>query len=50
MRLKMPAAPSPEWRVRADAASKSFHLEHRQGQRWTSVAAFAVNLGGCKPE
>ncbi|HUI54994.1 MAG TPA: hypothetical protein VLY04_08490 [Bryobacteraceae bacterium] len=40
---------SGDWRVRADAASKSFHLEHRQGERWISKTAFAVNLGVCKP-
>ncbi len=51
IRLK-PAATAPlsEWRVRADAASKSFHLEHHQGQKWTSVAAFAVSLAACKPQ
>jgi|SRR5712692_1441143 len=42
-------APVSEWRARADANSRSFQLEHRQGQRWTSVAAFAVNLGVCRP-
>ena len=40
----------PEWRVRADANSRSFQLEHRQGSRWTSVAQFAVNLGACRPQ
>jgi hypothetical protein len=51
IRLKMPLAPpASDWRVRADGATKSFQLEHRQGQRWTSAAAFAVNLGVCKPE
>jgi len=43
-----PAGPA-DWRVRADAASQSFHLEHRQAERWTSKTAFAVNLGSCKP-
>jgi len=47
---RAPLTPNPDWRVRADGASKSFHLEHRQGQKWTSLAAFTVNLGGCKPE
>lgn len=51
IRLKLPsAAPLPEWRARADGPSKSFHVEHRQGQKWSSVAAFAVTLGACKPE
>jgi photosystem II stability/assembly factor-like uncharacterized protein len=44
------SALSSDWRVRADAASKSFHLEHRDGARWLSVGAFTVNLGACKPE
>ena len=47
---RAPVTPNADWRVRADGPSKSFHLEHRQGQKWTSLAAFAVNLEGCKPE
>jgi photosystem II stability/assembly factor-like uncharacterized protein len=41
--------PAPDWRVRADGPSKSFHIEHREGQRWVTVAAFSVGLGVCKP-
>jgi len=37
------------WRVRVDAASQSYHIEHLQGERWSSIAAFAVNLDACKP-
>ena len=47
---RAPLTPDADWRVRADGPSKSFHLEHRQGQKWTSLAAFSVNLGACKPE
>ena len=48
---RRPADPSqPEWRVRADANSRSFHLEHREGGRWSPVAQFAVNLGMCRPQ
>ena len=47
---RAPVAPNADWRVRADGATKSFHVEHRQGQRWISLAAFKVNLGACKPE
>jgi hypothetical protein len=51
IRLKVPAtAPVSDWRIRADAPSKSFHLEHRQGQKWSPVASFAVILPVCKPE
>jgi len=49
--IKRPAnAPQPDWRVRADANSRSFQVEHRQGSRWTGVAQFAVNLGVCRPQ
>jgi photosystem II stability/assembly factor-like uncharacterized protein len=47
---RAPVTPNPDWRVRADGTTKSFHLEHRQGQKWTSLAAFSVNLGACKSE
>jgi hypothetical protein len=47
---RAPATPNTDWRARADSATKSFQLEHRLGQKWTSLAAFAVNLGVCKPE
>ena len=51
IRLKRaPVTPNPDWRVRADGPTKSFHLERRQGQKWTSLAAFNVDLGACKPE
>lgn len=44
------AAPAPaDWRVRADAASKSFHIERRQGERWTTVGSFLVRVEPCKP-
>lgn len=49
LQLKRPAAPPSEWRIRADAPTQSFHVERRQGERWTPVAAFAVKLGPCKP-
>lgn len=47
--LKNPVAPNPDWRIRADAASKSFQVEHRSGTRWTSLGAFLVKLDSCKP-
>ena len=40
---------SAEWRVRADAASKSYRVERRANDRWTSVASFLVAAGECKP-
>ena len=46
--LKHPFVPSPDWRVRADGPTSSFHIEHRQGQRWISVAGFSVKLAACK--
>jgi hypothetical protein len=48
LRLPQTAAASG-WRVRADAASRSYHIEHLQGETWRSIAAFAVKLDACKP-
>jgi hypothetical protein len=46
-RLRQPPPASP-WRVRVDAPTRAYHVEHRQGERWSSVAAFAVKLEPCK--
>jgi len=40
---------NPDWRIRADAASKSFRVERRKDNRWTALVAFAVGAGACKP-
>ena len=39
-----------DWRVRADGATKAYQFESRRGENWTAQAAFAVNLGVCKPQ
>jgi photosystem II stability/assembly factor-like uncharacterized protein len=49
LQLKRSATPAPNWRVRAEAATRSYRIEHRQGDRWISVAAFSVRLPACKP-
>jgi hypothetical protein len=48
LRLKL-APPVSDWRVRVDAVSHAFEIEHRQGERWIPAAAFAVRLDPCKP-
>ena len=50
--LKLKTAPrvADDWRLRADARSQAYHVEHRQGQRWVSVGSFAVKAGVCKPD
>ena len=48
LRLKQ-TAPASDWRIQVDAASHSFHIEHRQGGNWSSAAAFSVKLDPCKP-
>ena len=50
LKLKTPPQVADDWRLRADARSQAYHVEHRQGQRWVSVASFAVKAGVCKPE
>lgn len=47
---RAPVTPNADWRVRADGPTKSFQLERRQGQRWTSLGGFSVNVGACQPE
>ncbi len=49
MQLKRTAAGSP-WRVRTDAASRSYKIERRSGAQWTTAAAFSVKLPACKPD
>ena len=50
LQLKRTAAPASTWRVRADAATRSYRIEHRAGNQWTAAAAFSVKLPSCKPE
>jgi hypothetical protein len=38
-----------DWRMRADAATKSNRIEKRQAGKWITVASFAVDLPVCKP-
>jgi hypothetical protein len=42
-------AANGDWRVRADAASKSYRIERRGGDGWRAVAAFSVAIGACRP-
>lgn len=37
-----------DWRIRADGAIKAFRVEHHAGERWHSIAAFAVSIGQCR--
>jgi hypothetical protein len=49
IRLKRSAGANTDWRIRADAASKAFHIERRQGERWGGLGAFLVRMPECKP-
>ena len=44
-----PPQPSA-WRALDDAASHAFRVERQEGGRWSTVAAFAVSAGVCRPE
>lgn len=37
------------WRIRADARTKSYAIEKKQGERWNAAASFLVQIGVCKP-
>jgi len=39
---------SSGYRIRADAATKSYVVEKSEGQRWQKVASFLVHVGSCK--
>ena len=41
--------PLPLIRIVADAASKSFRIERREGASWRTAAAFSVAAGSCRP-
>jgi hypothetical protein len=50
IQVKHAGAPAnADWRLRADAASKSYRIERRAGSGWRGIAAFAVTIGVCKP-
>jgi photosystem II stability/assembly factor-like uncharacterized protein len=41
-----PTTPA-DWRVRADARSGAYRIEHRAGAGWETVASFLVQVGQC---
>lgn len=49
IRLKRALPGAADWRIRADASSKSFKIERQQGERWNAIAGFLVPIGACKP-
>jgi len=49
LRLKHVFVPNTDWRIHADAASKSFRVERRQDEKWTALASFLVPIAACKP-
>jgi photosystem II stability/assembly factor-like uncharacterized protein len=49
IRWKERTPQSPAVRVRADAGTKAFRIERREGERWNTVASFLVSAGTCKP-
>lgn len=38
------------WRLRPDAASKSYRVEHQEGNQWSTMATFPVRIGECKAQ
>jgi hypothetical protein len=49
LKLKQVFTPNTDWRLHADAASKAFRVEKRQGEKWNALASFLVPFGVCKP-
>jgi len=42
------APPNPDWRLRVDAATQTYRVEKRSGERWLTVAAFLIRVGECR--
>lgn len=50
LQMKHGGGPANEdWRLRADAATKSYRIERHAGDAWHSIAGFSVSIGACKP-
>ncbi|MEO7143834.1 MAG: hypothetical protein ABI165_10070 [Bryobacteraceae bacterium] len=50
IRLKQSyAAPNPDWRLRADAASQTYRVEKRQNGAWRTLTSFPIHVADCKP-
>jgi photosystem II stability/assembly factor-like uncharacterized protein len=43
------ASNNADWRIRADAASKTFRVERRREGRWSAFVIFSIQAGACKP-
>ncbi len=39
--------PNPDWRLRADAATRSYRIE-RRAEKWQTVASFLIQAGECR--
>lgn len=49
IKLRRPRTPNPDWRIRADARTKSFVIEKRAAAGWQTLSSFLVKAGECKP-
>jgi hypothetical protein len=49
IRMRRAGVPNTDWRIRADAPTKSFRIERHQGERWATIASFLVPISQCKP-
>ena len=47
--LRFERASSAAWRLHANEGAKAYHVERREGQRWSAVSAFRVLAGTCAP-
>jgi hypothetical protein len=47
--IRLKALPAPAaWRVRADAATKTYRIERASGSGWEGMASFAIQVAACK--
>lgn len=43
------AQTNPDWRIRADVATRAYAIEHREKERWRAVASFPIRIAECQP-
>jgi photosystem II stability/assembly factor-like uncharacterized protein len=49
LQMKHVGPANEDWRLRADAATKSYRIERHSGDGWHGIAGFSVTIGACKP-
>lgn len=50
LKLRRPRLVNTDLRIRPSRATKSYHIERRQGEKWAVVASFLIEMGACQAQ